>query len=123
MREDGFMNSQTEIIAWQMINAYKYKIDFFHNLKENDYEDISKKEMCIRLIPMYFKAYKQRDASSKKEIKKMYFNYYSEIKNWKVLPTQEKWVIRVFHTSPGLVSFFETKVNLIKKMKNIRERK
>lgn len=123
MHADSFMNSQTEPVAWQMVNAYKYKIKYFHDLKEYDFEDISRKEMCIRLIPMYFAAYRQNDKDAMKEIKKMYFEYYKSISNWKVLPKSERPIIALFHTCPGLMAFLETKVNLRRSLKRKRERK
>lgn len=122
MSSESILRSPRKKMRFDVVSIYDDRINFLTNKGEEKLINVTKKELCIRLILSYFSAKKNK--YNKEDIDKIrdYFvHYYSEVKQGQIA-MKERMALVTFRFFPNTFAFFENNFSIIKKNKLKRER-
>lgn len=119
--ENSITRKKRDCISYDFLEIYKDRIEFLKRNSEDFLIDVTKKELCIRLMMRYINA--RRDGMSSNELKNLlslYNSYFKSINGFSQMPPLEVIALRLFYIFPDLFSLAENSMNIIKKAKNRR---
>lgn len=123
MSPESATRTKSSAVNFDFVEIYENRIGFLEEHREIRLIEITKKELCIRLMMNYIEAKRNKSTGKDKErLIKKFKQYYGEIKHAS-FSKKESYALKLFRMMPDLISFLENHVGIIAKNKMAREKK
>lgn len=122
MSPESILRSPRKTMRFDVISIYDDRIDFLTDKGEERLINVTKKELCIRLILSYFDARKNKYTKEDiDKIREYFIRYYDEVELGQIA-MKERMALVVFYFFPNTFAFIENNFSIIKKNRLKRER-
>lgn len=122
MSPASISRSNNTAVNFDYIEIFESRIKYLEKAKENRLIDITKKELCIRLMMNYFETKKKACRGDKKYLMKKYVQYFEELE-LKSFSKKEKYALILFRIMPNIFAYLENHLGIIYRNKTAREKK
>ena len=123
MSPESATRTKETAVNFDFVEIYENRIDFLEEYQETRLIDVTKKELCIRLMVCYIEAKRKGSPEKDKErLLKQFIQYYDEIKH-AAFPKKESYALKLFPMMPDLFSFLENHIRIISRNKVAGEKR
>lgn len=123
MSPSSILRNNKRHVNFDFVDIFQDRINFLERQKEFDMIEVTKKELCIRLMMNYFNAESNKmPKDEKKQLISLFKRYYSNF-NIEKYAVREKMALKLFHIMPKTFAFIERKMAIIQRDKYKREKR